>query len=191
MVLMVVPSDLGRPRPGVIVQANETIVGLDTVIVCPLSSDLQERLSLRPTVEISSENGLNVRSQIMTDKLLALRRDRIRRVIGRIDAGTSEQLDRALLVLLGVTSIGVYGIALAGWSSNNKYSLLGALRASAQMVSYELSLGLSLIGVLILTGSLSLRQIVDRQGTLPWQWNIIAGGQLVAFFIYLTAAFAE
>jgi NADH-quinone oxidoreductase subunit H len=97
----------------------------------------------------------------------------------------------ALLVLLGVTSIGVYGIALAGWSSNSKYSLLGALRASAQMVSYELSLGLSLVGVLILTGSLSLREIVDHQGEWPWQWNLIAGGQLVAFFIYLTAAFAE
>jgi NADH-quinone oxidoreductase subunit H len=97
----------------------------------------------------------------------------------------------ALLVLLGVTSIGVYGIALAGWSSNSKYSLLGALRASAQMVSYELSLGLSLVGVLILTGSLSLREIVNRQGEWPWQWNIIAGGQAVAFFIYLAAAFAE
>jgi NADH-quinone oxidoreductase subunit H len=97
----------------------------------------------------------------------------------------------ALLVLLGVTSIGVYGIALAGWSSNSKYSLLGALRASAQMVSYELSLGLSLVGVLILTGSLSLREIVNHQGQWPWQWNIVAGGQLIAFFIYLTAAFAE
>jgi NADH-quinone oxidoreductase subunit H len=97
----------------------------------------------------------------------------------------------ALLVLLGVTSIGVYGIALAGWSSNSKYSLLGALRACAQMVSYELSLGLSLVGVLILTGSLSLREIVNRQGDWPWQWNVIAGGQAVAFFIYLTAAFAE
>ncbi|MGH9492304.1 MAG: NADH-quinone oxidoreductase subunit NuoH, partial [Terriglobales bacterium] len=97
----------------------------------------------------------------------------------------------ALLVLLGVTSIGVYGIALAGWSSNSKYSLLGALRACAQMVSYELSLGLSLVGVLILAGSLSLREIVNRQGEWPWQWNVIAGGQLVAFFIYLTAAFAE
>ena len=97
----------------------------------------------------------------------------------------------ALLVLLGVTSIGVYGIALAGWSSNSKYSLLGALRACAQMVSYELSLGLSLVGVLILTGSLSLRAIVNHQGEWPWQWNIIAGGQAVAFFIYLAAAFAE
>src|SRR5437764_2647636 len=71
-----------------------------------------------------------------------------------------------LLVILGVTSLGVYGVALAGWSSNSKYSLLGGLRASAQMVSYEVSLGLSLIGVLILSGSLSLREIVlAQQGT--------------------------
>lgn len=99
---MVVPSDLGRPRPGIIIQASETIAGLATVLVCPLSSDLQEDLSLRPMVEVTSENGLRVRSQMMTDKLLAIRRDRIRRVIGRLDAETSERLDRALLVLLGL-----------------------------------------------------------------------------------------
>src|SRR5207253_22013 len=69
-----------------------------------------------------------------------------------------------LLIILGVTSLGVYGVALAGWSSNSKYSLLGGLRASAQMVSYEVSLGLSLIGVLIMSGTLSLRGIVDAQG---------------------------
>ncbi len=95
----------------------------------------------------------------------------------------------ALLIILGVTSIGVYGIALAGWSSNSKYSLLGALRASAQMVSYEVSLGISLIGVLILAGSLSLRDIVEAQR--HWHWNLWYGGQFIAFFVYLTAAFAE
>ncbi len=73
-----------------------------------------------------------------------------------------------LLMILGVTSMGVYGVALAGWSSNNKYSLLGGLRASAQMVSYEISLGLSLVGVLIMSGSLSLRAIVDAQGGRFW-----------------------
>ena len=99
-----------------------------------------------------------------------------------------------LLVILGVTSIAVYGIALSGWSSNSKYSLLGSLRASAQMVSYEIALGISLIGVLIMSGSLSLRDIVNAQsghflGFIP-NWNIFRG-QIVAFFIYLCAAFAE
>jgi len=99
-----------------------------------------------------------------------------------------------LLVVLGITSLGVYGVALAGWSSNSKYSLLGGLRASAQMVSYEISLGLSLIGVLIMAGSFSLRDIVDAQGGHFWgfipRWNIFQG-QIVAFFIYLMAAYAE
>jgi NADH-quinone oxidoreductase subunit H len=100
-----------------------------------------------------------------------------------------------LLAILGITSMGVYGVALAGWSSNNKYSLLGGLRASAQMISYELSLGLSLVGVLILSGSFSLREIVQAQqghflGFLP-RWNILYGGQFIAFFIYLMAAYAE
>jgi NADH-quinone oxidoreductase subunit H len=97
----------------------------------------------------------------------------------------------SLLIILGVTSVGVYGVTLAGWSSNSKYSMLGALRASSQMVSYEVALGLSLIGVLILTGSFSLRDIVAHQAGGFWNWNIFKGGQFVAFFIYLMAAFAE
>jgi mRNA interferase MazF len=101
VVLMVVPSDLGRPRPGIIVQGDD-VAGLSTVFVCPISSDLQDTLPLRPVIEVAPENGLRLRSQIMTDKLVALRRDRIRRVIGRIDADTSEQLDRALLLVLGL-----------------------------------------------------------------------------------------
>ena len=104
-------------------------------------------------------------------------------------------VNTGLLVVLGITSMGVYGIALAGWSSNNKYSMLGALRASAQMISYEISLGLSLIGVLVLAGTFSLRGIVEAQqghfwGFIP-NWNIFHGGQFVAFFIYLTSAYAE
>jgi NADH-quinone oxidoreductase subunit H len=97
-----------------------------------------------------------------------------------------------LLVILGVTSIGVYGIALAGWSSNNKYSLLGALRSSAQLVSYELALGLSLVGVVLRAGSLNLRVIVEQQAINGIaSWNLFGGMQFVAFFIYLMAAYAE
>jgi len=97
-----------------------------------------------------------------------------------------------LLVILGITSIGVYGIALAGWSSNNKYSLLGSLRSSAQLVSYELALGLSLVGVVLRAGSLNLDVIVKSQsnhGILSW--NLFGGFQFVAFFIYLMSAYAE
>ncbi len=97
-----------------------------------------------------------------------------------------------LLVILGITSMGVYGIALAGWSSNNKYSLLGALRSSAQLISYELALGLSLVGVVLRAGSLNLRVIVEQQATKGFlTWNIFGGLQFVAFFIYLMAAYAE
>src|SRR5437763_10187671 len=95
----------------------------------------------------------------------------------------------ALLILLGVTSIAVYGVALAGWSSNSKYSLLGALRASAQMISYELSLGLSLVGVLLLAGSFSLRQIVDKQAGGILHWFIWP--QIIGFLLYLISAYAE
>jgi NADH-quinone oxidoreductase subunit H len=97
-----------------------------------------------------------------------------------------------LLVILGITSIGVYGIALAGWSSNSKYSLLGALRSSAQLVSYELALGLSLVGVVLRAGSFNLRKIVEQQSTQGiLTWNVFGGMQFVAFFIYLMAAYAE
>jgi NADH-quinone oxidoreductase subunit H len=97
-----------------------------------------------------------------------------------------------LLVILGITSIGVYGIALSGWSSNNKYSLLGSLRATSQMISYELALGLSLVGVVLRAGSLNLRAIVDSQtGNGFLSWNFFGGFQFVGFFIYLMAAYAE
>ena len=103
-------------------------------------------------------------------------------------------VNTGLLLILGVTSIGVYGVALAGWSSNNKYSLLGGLRASAQMVSYEISLGLSLVGVLIMAGSFSLQDIVHAQQGNVWhvipRWNIFTG-QIIGFFCYLMAAYAE
>ncbi len=110
----------------------------------------------------------------------------------RFDLFQISDLNIGLLVILGITSVGVYGIALSGWSSNNKYSLLGALRASAQMISYELALGLSLVGVVLRAGSLSLRDIVDVQATHGLvSWNVFGGLQFVAFFIYLMAAYAE
>jgi NADH-quinone oxidoreductase subunit H len=98
-----------------------------------------------------------------------------------------------LLVIFAVTSMGVYGIVLAGWSSNSKYSLLGGLRSAAQMVSYELSYGLSFAAVIMLAGSLSLREIVDQQagtwfGFLP-QWYVFV--QPLGFLIYLIAGVAE
>ncbi len=106
-------------------------------------------------------------------------------------------LNIGLLFIFAVTSLGVYGIALAGWASNNKYSLLGGLRSAAQMISYELSLSLGVVGVLLLAGSLSLRQIVQAQAGYYWgflpRWNLFHGPwpQLVGFLVYLTAAFAE
>ncbi|MEH2564153.1 type II toxin-antitoxin system PemK/MazF family toxin [Bradyrhizobium sp. AZCC 2289] len=102
VVLVVVPSEPGRPRPGVIVQADEFNEDLSTIVICPLSSDLQDKLRLRPIIEATPSNGLRLRSQIMTDKMIALRRDRVRSVIGHIDTETSEHLDRALLVVLGL-----------------------------------------------------------------------------------------
>jgi mRNA interferase MazF len=102
VVLVVVPSELGRPIPGVIVQADDFSEELSTIVICPVSSDLQEGLQLRPIIEVKQSNGRRLRSQIMTDRMIALRHDRIRRVIGHIDRETSEHLDRALLVVLGL-----------------------------------------------------------------------------------------
>src|SRR6266404_6273676 len=100
------------------------------------------------------------------------------------------RFDVALLYVLGVTSVGVYGIALAGWSSNNKYSLMGGLRSSAQMISYELALGLSLIGVILISGTLDIYNIVEQQsGWFGMQWNIFY--QPLGFILYLIAAIAE
>ena len=109
-----------------------------------------------------------------------------------VDLFQISDINIGLLVILGITSIGVYGVALSGWSSNNKYSLFGSLRASAQLVSYELALGLSLVGVVLRAQSLRLRDIVASQsahGALSW--NILGGFQIIAFFIYIMAAYAE
>lgn len=92
-----------------------------------------------------------------------------------------------VLYFLAMTSLGVYGITLSGWSSNSKYSLLGGLRSSAQMISYELSMGLAVIALILMNGSLELDTMVQSQA--GWKWNIIL--QPVGFIIFITAAFAE
>ncbi len=109
-----------------------------------------------------------------------------------VDLFEISNVNIGLLVILGVTSIGVYGIALSGWSSNNKFALLGSLRATSQMISYELALGLSLVGVVLRAGSLNLRTIVNSQGAHgALSWNVLGGFQIVGFLIYLMSAYAE
>lgn len=104
--------------------------------------------------------------------------------------GISPDINIGVLFILAMTSVGVYGIALAGWSSNNKYSLLGGLRSAAQMISYELAMGLGVISVVLWTGSLSMNDIVIEQSAWGgWKWNIFI--MPVAFIIFLISAFAE
>jgi NADH-quinone oxidoreductase subunit H len=115
-------------------------------------------------------------------------------IVGVTVGGGITDINVGLLFVLAMSSIGIYGIILGGWASNNKYSLLGALRAAAQVVSYELVLGLSLVGVLLLAGTMSLREITEIQGQrgyfgiLPG-WFIFA--QPLGFILYLIAAVAE
>lgn len=92
-----------------------------------------------------------------------------------------------VLYILAMTSLGVYGVTLSGWSSNSKYSLLGGLRSSAQMLSYEISMGLAVIGVIMIAGSLRLDRIVEMQS--GWMWNIVL--QPIGFITFTVAAFAE
>jgi NADH-quinone oxidoreductase subunit H len=119
-------------------------------------------------------------------------------------AGTSYDLqvaniDVGVLFIIGMASIGVYGIMIGGWASNNKYSLLGAIRASSQMISYELAMGLALLSIIMMTGSLDLKEITESQttgklwGVIPWvsglNWNIFY--QPIAFLVFFVAALAE
>ena len=96
------------------------------------------------------------------------------------------EVNVALLYVLGVSSLAVYGIVLAGWASDNKYALLGGLRSSAQMISYELAMGLSIVGVVMLAGTLSIREIVDLQSL--WPFVLI---QPLGFAVYAVTALAE
>jgi len=102
-------------------------------------------------------------------------------------------LNIGVLFVLAASSMGVYGIALAGWSSNNKYALLGGLRSSAQMISYELPLSLAIAAPLLISNTLSLRELVERQSGSILSWNVLHGPfpQIFSFIIFLIAGFAE
>jgi NADH-quinone oxidoreductase subunit H len=97
--------------------------------------------------------------------------------------------DSGLVLFLAMGALGVYGVVLAGWSSNNNYSLLGGLRAGAQMVSYELAMGFSVVGVMLMAGSMSLVDIVDNQAGNFWHWYFIP--QIVGAIIFFIATIAE
>ena len=115
-------------------------------------------------------------------------------ILGRNVQLQVANLDIGILYILAFASLGVYGVVLGGWASNNKYALLGGIRASAQMISYELALGLSIVGVLMIAGSLRLNDVVTAQAThtlfgfLP-RWNVFT--QPLAFLVFTIAAFAE
>jgi mRNA interferase MazF len=101
VVLVVLSGDLGKPRPAVVVQADELGEGI-TVIVCPMSSEVALSKILRPVLEPSAENGLHATSQVMIDKVSTVRRDRVRRVLGQLDADAQRRVNEALLVTLGL-----------------------------------------------------------------------------------------
>ena len=99
------------------------------------------------------------------------------------------QLDVGFLFILAMSSLAVYGVTLAGWASNNKYSLLGSLRASAQMISYEIPLGMSLIPLVIIFGTLDLNKMVIAQSAFPWSWGVVRAP--ISFFLFFICMFAE
>ena len=108
-------------------------------------------------------------------------------IFGRTVYLQATDIDGSLLYIFAIVSIGVYGIMIGGWASNNKFSLMGAVRAASQMVSYEVAMGLSVIALIMMTGTLSLKEISMQQH--GWHWNVIY--QPVGFLIFLICAFAE
>ena len=106
-------------------------------------------------------------------------------------------LNIGLLILFAISSMGVYGVALAGWSSNSKYPLLGGLRSSAQMISYELAMTMSVVGVILMAGTFNLSEIVNSQQGFHWgfvpRWNVMGGPlpQILGFMLFFTSAVAE
>ena len=105
-----------------------------------------------------------------------------------LNTGVVADINLGILYIFGISSLGVYGVILGGWASNSKYSLLGSIRAAAQMISYELGLSLSVIGVLMLAGSLSLVNIVEAQDSV-WKWFVFR--QPLGFILFLIAGSAE
>jgi NADH-quinone oxidoreductase subunit H len=124
-------------------------------------------------------------SQILPDSI-AIYGYKVDLTVAGLNQGVIADVNVGLLYVFAMGSLAVYGAVLGGWASNNKYSLLGGLRLSAQMISYEMALGLSVIGVLMLAGSLSLVKIVEAQKSM---WFIAY--QPLGFLLFLTAAFAE
>ena len=108
-------------------------------------------------------------------------------VFGRDVVLQATDINIGLLYFFGVVSVGVYGIMIGGWASNNKFSLMGAVRAASQMVSYEVAMGLSMIALLMMTGTLSLKEISEQQAGM--NWNVFY--QPLSFLIFLICAFAE
>lgn len=108
---------------------------------------------------------------------------------GELFSIQAANINVGILYILAMASLGVFGIMLAGWSSNNKYALLGGVRSSAQMLSYEISMGLALMSVLLVSGSLELNDIASLQTAMPWNWNVVK--QPLAFLLFTAAAFAE
>ncbi len=108
-------------------------------------------------------------------------------IFGRHVVLQATDIDIAMLYVFGVLSVGVYGIMIGGWASNNKFSLMGAMRAASQMISYEVAMGLAIIALVMMTQSLSLREIAEGQH--GWRWNVLY--QPVGFLIFLVCSFAE
>jgi NADH-quinone oxidoreductase subunit H len=129
--------------------------------------------------------GIAMLTALMTSAVIPWGNDLV--IGGKTVSLMVANINVAVLYVFGVVSMGVYGILVGGWASNNKYSLLGAVRASSQMISYELAMGLSLVALIMTTGSLNIHDIVDMQH--GFRWNVWF--QPLGFFIFIICAFAE
>jgi len=129
--------------------------------------------------------GISMGTALMTSAVIPWG-DRLH-LFGRDILLQATDIDVAVLYFIGVVSVGVYGIMIGGWASNNKFSLIGAVRAASQMVSYEVAMGLSIIALLMMTGTLSLKEISVQQSGM--NWNVFY--QPLSFIIFLICAFAE